>query len=381
MNFKKKLSDLRGKLLSLGKSKLYKKTFIFDNDEYYNVESGEKANRAIASRGHIIQISSSSITNFVIKEKKAHMKYIYQSKDKKNFVMSSSLTTNFLEKILFDRYSTNMFVLRFPSYLIVFFGKGNQKVISIKDKDEEDIENILETTFQGLKYVDVEFSTIFGLMNNSNNMLPIVLIVSASAFFLYMYSSTQEQEEEEWQKAQKTIQNHRQAQENQEEITNSTVVGIINTNNFIEQLLSVKLPVGSFIGNVDFGSYRATLYSFAPMQKSDLRSNFFQRNFIYQRQASFRGVPFKVKTASECLVAIGNRIEATELNSIGSNQIKFTLISPNMSTESLNSLLRDLYRCPIEIRDGMIQYKNIESRVVQMSIILYKNKKKDLKND
>ena len=366
MNFKIKLPSLR--------PRIYNKTFIFDNDEYFNTETGEKSNRVLASRGHVIQMSSSNISNFIIKEKKAHMRYIYQTKDKKSYAMSSSLTTNYIEFILSDKYKTNMFVLRFPNFIILFFGKGTQKLIATGGK--EDIEDILESTFQGLQYVDLEFSTVFGFLNNSSILIPITLILVSLLFLYFAYSTTQEDEIGNHTKTSLKLQKKQQHEDNKV-ITNSMLVESINTNLFLEQILDAKLPNGAFIGSVDFGALRVAVYSFSAMPKSSLVEHFFKKNISYQKKALFYKVPFKPKTTSECLLTLGKRIDITRLRSIDDNYINFVISSPKATTDETYKLLKGLYRCPIIISNGSVQYIDLRTRQIQISLTLFKNKKKD----
>ncbi len=374
MSFKDKIKKIKQKISVIKNKRYYKKVFIF-NDNYYNASTGETVNRAIAMKGIIVQKSNSTVNNYVIKAQKANLKYIYKLEDKK-YIMSSSLTTNFLERILFDHYKSNMFVVRLPSYLIVFFGKGKQRIVSISTLSETEINNILFSIFQGLKYTDIDFTTLMGLMNGINYTTPIILILSAALVFylLYNYEQNQSIKQQKWQNAQRILNIHKKRKV-KTKITNSIVVQILNTNMFLKNVLNTKPPIGSFIGNVNFGNHSLTLYSLAPMRESQFQNNFFQQTFLFQRKSTFKSVPFSVKTSKQCLTAIGSEKKIIRLLRIGKHSLHFSLSSQNIGTTPLYLFLKKMYGCPITIGSGIIQYHNINTRSIALSVTLYQNKK------
>ena len=374
MTFKDKIKKIKQKILAIKNKRYYKKVFIFD-DNYYNSSTGKTTNRAIAMKGIVVQKSNSSVNNYLIKTQKANLKYIYKMKNKK-YLMSSSLTTNFLERILFDHYESNMFVVRLPSYLIIFFGEGKQRIISISTLSETEINNILFSIFQGLKYVDMDFTMLIGLMNDTNYIIPIMLIASSALvlYLLYNYEQNQLIKQRQWQNAHQVLDMHKKHKK-QANIINPLVLQILNTNMFIKNILNTKPPIGSFVGNVNFGNHSLTLYSLAPMRQSQFQNNFFQQTFLFQQKSTFNSIPFSLKTIKQCLTTMGSEKKIIHLLRIGKHSLHFSLLSQNIGTTPLYLFLKKMYGCPMTIRSGIIQYQNINTRSIALSITLYQNKK------
>jgi hypothetical protein len=357
-------------VLKIKKPRLYSKLYILQKDEYYSLKTGEKVTRLVATKGTVVQISETSLTNYIVKDKKVNnIPYIYQSKNKKEYIMSQSLTTNYMRKVLFDYYEKNAIVVATPSFLIIFLGYQNQKIIKLNNHSKEEVENMIGNIFQGVKFEHLELATFLDTVGKKTKRLPFVLLGLSLLFFGFMYMQMFEDEEEELKKLQMQHQASQNARPKQK-ITNQDLLSIIKTNEMIKNLYMLPLEAGRFIGNVEFIQQRVTIFSFAPMQNSFLKDHFFKRAIRFSKNDKYAKIPFELKSAKECIKILGQNKDVIELSSLRENKINFLLRSNEFSPERLDSFLKDIYRCPIQIKEGFIQFVNLKKRNVQINMLL-----------
>jgi len=364
---------LNKEFFKLNKNKFYQKVFILDKDEYYSALTGEKVNKIKTMKGIIVQKSQTSQSSHSIKEKKAHTPFCYQTRDKKKYIMASQITTNFMRDVLFDYFDTNAVVVKMPSFIIAFFGHNRQEIIKTKGKTEKDIESILGGIYQGLDYKTIEFSNFLSLVKKETKILPIVLLVCSIllvvAVYVNMENEADLEAEQNW-KNQMALKEMNKPKSNI--ITDFKLVGIFNTSELIKGLFNVSLDAGSFVGDFDIGQSRLVIYSLAPMKNSFLKGSFFKRTVRIPTKMQYIKKPFKIRSAKECMALLGKYEDVLMLNSIQNEKIEFSFHDKKMSTDKLSSFFKDIYKCPIVIKEGHVKYVNLENRSVQLHLQLMK---------
>jgi len=367
-------------VLKIKKPRLYNKLYLLQKDEYYSLKTGEKVTRLVATKGTVVQISETSLTNYIVKDKKVNnISYSYQSKDKKEYIMSQSLTTNYMRKVLFDYYDKNSIIVATPSFLIVFLGYQNQKIIKLNNHSEEEIENMIGNIFQGVKFEHLELATFLDIVGKKIKILPFVLLGLSLVFLGFMYMQMHEDEEEEMRRFQMQHQKSQKVKTEQK-ITNQDLLSIIQTNEMIKSLYTLPLGTGSFIGDAEFIQQRATVFSFAPMRNSFLKDHFFKKSIRFPKNDKYTKIPFELKSAKECIRILGQNKDVVELSSLRGNRINFLLRSNEFSPKRLDSFLKDIYRCPIQIKEGFVQFVNLKRRNVQINMLLVDASKLKMQN-
>jgi len=355
-------------------TKFYQKVFLFDKDEYFSALTGERVNKMKTMSGIIIQKSQTNQTSHSIKEKKANTLFLYQTKDKKKYIMANSITTNFMRDVLFDYFGTNAVVVKMPSFILVFFGHNRQEVIKIQGKNEKDIESTLGTIYQGIEYETIEFIDFYKLIKKEKKLLPIVLlgvsIVLMIAVYLNMEDEDEWRQQQAWQ--QKMMESQKNNNKQQSVITDYNLVGIYNTGDSIKNLFNIELEAGSFVGDFDMGQGRLTIFSFAPMQDSFLKEDFFKKIIRIQKRNQYNKKPFELRTPEECMDVLGKYEDVLKLNAIQKENIDFSMQAKGMDTDRLTDFLKDIYRCPILIKEGYVKYMSLEKRNVQLNLKLLK---------
>lgn len=367
-------------LLKIKKPRLYNKLHLLQKDEYYSLKTGEKITRLVATKGTTIQISETNLTNYIIKDKKVNnITYCYQSKDKKEYIMSQSLTTNYIKKVLFDYYDKNAIIIVTPSFLIIFLGHQNQKILQINKHSKKEIENMIGNIFQGVKFEYLELATFLDIVGKRKKILPFVLLGVSVVFLGFMYMQMLENEEEEMRKFQMQYQKS-QKNKIEQKITNKDVLSIIQTNEMIKNLYNLPLEAGSFIGNVEFNQQTATIFSFVPMQNSYLKDHFFKKTIRLPKNDIYVKIPFELKSPKECIKILGKNDDVVKLSSLRGNRINFLLRSNDFSIQRLDSFIKDIYRCPLQIKEGFIQFVNLDRRNVQINMLLIETNKSSIEN-
>jgi len=367
-------------VLKIKKPRLYNKLYLLQKDEYYSLKTGEKVTRLVATKGTVVQISETGLTNYIVKDKKVNnIPYIYQSKDKKEYIMSQSLTTNYMRKVLFDYYDKNAIIVTTPSFLIIFLGYQNQKIIKLNNHSKEEIENMIGNIFQGVKFEHLELATFLDIVGKKTKILPFALLGLSLLFLGFMYMQMLEDEEEELRKFQMQHQQSQKAKPDQK-ITNQDLLSIIQTNEMIKSLYTLPLEAGSFIGDAEFTQQRVTVFSFAPMQNSFLKDHFFKKSIRLPKNDKYTKIPFELKSAKECIRILGQNKDVVELSSLRENKINFLLRSNEFSPERLDAFLKDIYRCPIQIKEGFVQFVNLNRRNIQINMLLVDASKLKMQN-
>jgi hypothetical protein len=370
MKFKNLLDNPKMKKIFAKKNK-YEKVFILEKDDYRNAFTGELTERIVASKGIVIQKSETNLVNYLLKEKKVlTMQYAYQRKNKKEYIMSAKLTTTYIKAVLTDYYSSSKFVLKFPNYMIIFFGGQTQRVIDTSNYTDAETLNILESTFQGIPYVELDFFTFLALVTKKQTNLPFILLAVSLVFLGIIYTQTQDDSLDEYE-YQMMLEEQARAVE-KPKITNASLLGIFKSNQIIKNIYDVKLESGSIIGDVDIGQRRITIFSFAPSQNTYLKEHYFKKMVQLSLNDDYEELPYQIRSTEECLQTLGKHKEHITLKSIQSDKIDFLINNNNFDTDKLDEFLRDIHKCPIILREGYIRYIALNKRNVQLNIQLIK---------
>jgi len=357
-------------ILDIKKTKIYNKMYLLYKDSYYNLRTGKEVDKIVTARNIVITVNETNTANFLTKKSKiSSIPYCYKMKKTKDYIMSQNLTSNYMKAMLFDYYDTNSIVITSPSFLIIFLGHKTQKIIKIKELSTEEISSSLGNIFQGIHFKHIELIDLIKIVKRKQKVLPYLVLTTLIIFITAWYIYSQAQQHRNEIIFRKQLMKMQKTKVVSKPLT-SDFISVVKTNFFLKQLYSLPLSSGSFIGNVNFQQKQATIFSFAPMKDSSLNNYFFKKTIIIPIELKNEKKIFKIKSAQECMSILGKYNDIIRLKSIQKKMIKFVLENNNFSVKNLNIFLKKIYKCPIEITGGFIQFKNLNKRNVGITMYL-----------
>ncbi len=324
-----------------------RKSYLKISDTYIDISTGEVFTELPSMRAVIIYDTHGR----TYRESRVKPADRFKYKMKSGlWVSTKEPNTSYLGVVLEDKYGKAVTLTIADNIALCYLG-GKKEVIRAKNKEE--LNEKIDHFYQGIDYKKIPFEKAYGEVFKTEDYGKLVLVGGILIFLFFAYMMLAPGDEEVIEQTDTAVLQDITApppQEKPEEITNG----------FLEALYGLALKGNyQFVANVDFNRNAVVVYSLIP------DAGFRKVGDVFQKVVELDITPVKpTKGFAKCVWVVKKYdISRVEQDSVSVE------IHDQLPVEEVNTLLKKLKGCPVEIR-GVIKFADLLHRQVDISLTL-----------